>query len=50
MSDSKNSLLDIADQAGLLFGTIHKAAGMLEDHGLLKAVGGLPIQKGDSYE
>ena len=36
MSDGMNSLLDIADRAGIPFDRIHHAAKLLTEHGLLK--------------
>lgn len=41
-SDGENSLLDIAEQSGLAFDTVHDAAGLLLHHGLLKE---LPTQR-----
>jgi aminopeptidase-like protein len=38
MSDGAHSLLDIAERAGIPFATIHKAAVLLKQHGLLRAV------------
>lgn len=38
MSDGAHSLLDIAERAGISFATIHKAAVLLKQHGLLQAV------------
>lgn len=36
-SDGSNSLLDIAERAGLPFATVRRAAAVLEDHDLLRA-------------
>lgn len=38
MSDGTHSLLDIAERAGFPFKAIHKAAVLLEQHGLLRSV------------
>lgn len=38
MSDGKHSLLDIAERAGIAFASIQKAAGLLEEQGLLKPI------------
>jgi aminopeptidase-like protein len=38
LSDGQHSLLDIAERSGLVFETIHDAAGLLLRHGLLKEV------------
>jgi len=38
LSDGTHSLLDIAERAGLPFATIHNAAGLLEQHGLLESL------------
>ncbi len=38
MSDGTHSLLDIAERAGYPFTTIHKAAVLLEQHGLLQSL------------
>jgi aminopeptidase-like protein len=35
-SDGKNSLLDIAERSGVRFEAIRKAAGVLEEHNLLR--------------
>ncbi len=37
-SDGEHGLLDIAERSGLVFDTIHEAAGLLLRHGLLKEV------------
>jgi aminopeptidase-like protein len=36
LADGRHSLLDIAERAGLKFETIHAAAELLVDHGLLQ--------------
>ncbi|MEW6246152.1 MAG: DUF4910 domain-containing protein [Nitrospirota bacterium] len=40
MSDGEHSLLDIAERAGMPFRDAYAAAMMLEEHGLLKSIGG----------
>ena len=39
LSDGRHSLLDIAERAGLAFPIVESTAGLLERHGLLRALG-----------